>query len=356
MSRVGLNEDYSSHWYIDPSDPEAGRFESVTSIISAANAKPWLTDWSAKIAAGYAIEKHDEIGRLIADFGPLAARDLVKTEARRRREQKAELGSYVHDVIEALILGAPLPLIPDHLIDLEIDGEVVDPDAMADGFLAFVADHDPIFHLAEATVCDRLRGTAGTLDIVCEFPRFPVGHRLALLDAKSGIVLDKTMGAQLAGYRYSTEVWLDDLGTKAPMVPVDWAGILHLRPEYATGYKLFETPAGPAELAWFDAMVTQYHMGRELSSKLVRKALYPPLPDGSQPAPMLEDTSLRCRKVLIAAGYVTLDDVALPSPTLLAIKGIGPKAVEAIYELHQAWKRGESVAPLAFDDTEDQVA
>lgn len=353
--KVGQQEDYSSHWYIDPADPEAGRYESVTSIISASNSKPWLTDWAAKLAAQYAIERHEQIGRLIEDFGPLAARDLVKAEAKRRRELKAEIGSYQHDVIEALILDRALPLVPDHLIDVEIDGEVVDLDAISDGFLNFVADHDPAFHLAEATVCDRRRGTAGTLDIVCDFPRFPVGHRRALLDAKSGIVLDKTMGAQLAAYRNSTEVWLDELGTKAPMIPVDWAGILHLRREYATGYKLFETPAGAEELAWFDAMTVQYHLGKELSSKLVRKALYPPLPDGSQPPPMLEDTNLRCRKILIAAGYVTLADVALPSPTLRAIKGIGPKSVEEIFAAYQAYQRGESVAPLAVEQ-EAEVA
>jgi hypothetical protein len=354
MSVVGRFDDGDYRWYVDPLDES--RYESVTAIISAANAKPWLSPWAAKLAAQYAVEHHDFIGTSIREAGAGPTVALISNAAKAKREMKADIGTHQHNMVEALILDHALPSVPDHLVDAEVDGERVDQDAITDGFLNFVSDFSPTFHLAEATVSNERHRYAGTLDFVASFPAMTCGRpggRRGLVDVKSGVVLDSTMGAQLAAYRRADTVWLDSMGGKAPMVDVDFAAVLHLRQDYARGYKLLEVPAGPEQFDWFTAMARQYHMGLDLG-KLERRALYPPLPDGSQPPPLLEDTSLRCRKALVAAGHTNLGDLlGLTVPTLLAVKGVGPKAVEAIAALLNDWQAGR---PVADPITEEEVA
>lgn len=328
MSVIGRFDDGTSRWYEHPATGE--KYESVTAIISAANSKPWLSPWAAKLAAQYAVEHHDGIGRNLLEFGPEPTVALIAKAAQRKRELAAEIGSYQHAVIEALILNGDLPSVPDHLVDVEIDGERVDLDAITMGFLNFVQDFDPKFHLAEATVSNELHRYAGTLDIVLEVRGLGVG----LVDVKSGKVLDAAMGAQLAAYRRADTVWLDKFGNTAPMVPVDFAAVLHLRRDYARGYKPYDVPAGDAQFDWFAQMARQYHTGQALGSKLERKALYVPLADGSQPLPLIEDTELRCRGALIKAGILTVDQLIDFPPALLAVvKGVGPKALEDITAL-----------------------
>jgi DNA-directed RNA polymerase alpha subunit len=58
--------------------------------------------------------------------------------------------------------------------------------------------------------------------------------------------------------------------------------------------------------------------------------LYKPLPDGSQPSPLIEDIDDlgRARGPLIAAGLRTLEEVlALTDAQLMSIKGIGAKSL-----------------------------
>jgi hypothetical protein len=343
----------SRHWYVRPALSGDDRYESVTAVISAANdSSMFLTPWAAKIAAHWCLAHHDFVGDMLAEIGFDATLAAAAKAAERRRELAADIGVYQHDVIEALILDKALPVIPEHLVDVEIDGERVDLDAISDGFLNFVADYDPRFLLAEATVVDLERRTAGTLDFVAELPTFPDGQRVKCVDTKSGRVLRPTMRAQLAAYRASDEVWLDDLGTTAPMPYTDGAAVLHLRREYSRGYKLIEVAANQRELDWFDVMARQYHMGREFGSKLGGRVLYPPLPDGTQPAPLLEDTALRCRAVLMGSGYRSLADLdGVPAATLRAIKGVGPKAMQDIAALIFDWRSGAPIATPA--DVED---
>jgi len=350
VSAVGRREDLSLRWYVKPGYDDADRYESVTTIISAANDSSFkLVPWSATLTAEAAVAHHEFLGTSIAEagYGPTVA--WLGEVAERRRKLASRIGTYQHDVIEALILDKPsLPVVPDELVDVEIGGERVDLDAISDGFLQFVADHDPVWHLAEATVADHKRRTAGTLDIVMELPAFAPGHRLCIADVKTGRWLNSTMSAQLAAYRFADEVWLDDLGNTAPMVPVDFAAILHLRREYRRGYKLFEVPAGERELSWFDLMAAQFHAGQDYGAKLHTRALYPARPDGSQPPPLLEDTALRCRNALIEAGLTDMTEVsALTLDALAAIKGVGPKALDDITAL---------LASLSLGPIESQVA
>jgi len=336
---VGRLDEASSRWYVDPLDPDS-RYESVTTILSRAESLPWLAAWAAKLAAEYVAANLDELLTLHASEGPGAVVGIVKEQARIRRELKADIGTHQHDVLEALLLDAPMPDIPEHLIGVEIEGERVDHDAISDGLLAFITDFDVTPVLAEATVASDLYGYAGTLDLVAQMGRPPLPHlRRLLIDCKTG-VLKHHARAQLAAYRRADVVWLDQLGNRAAMPAVDGAAILHLRREYAAGYKLvpgFTTPEQEeSAFTWFLAAQTVLRH-QEAQEKIPRGAWYPPLPDGTQPLPLLEDVeraNFRARSLLIAAGITSVEDLThLSGADLRALRGVGAGAVAVVAEV-----------------------
>src|SRR5688500_18852549 len=81
---IGRIERDDSRYYIDPADETV--YDSVTTVLAATNSKPWLTNWSAKLAAEFTIEQYEFIGQTIETVNKDAAIDLIKGEARRRRE------------------------------------------------------------------------------------------------------------------------------------------------------------------------------------------------------------------------------------------------------------------------------
>lgn len=339
MTVIGRIDRGESRWYVDPVDPELV-YESVTAILSAATSKPWLTAWASKLAAEFSVDHLDLIRTTRDEVGRDAAVDLIKGAAKRKRELLADIGTHQHDVLEALLLDQPIPSVPEHLDGVEVEGETVDHDAISDGLLNFLTDYDFTPEMAEATVANVVHGFAGTLDMIGRFPRLRLdgirpraGGLRGLIDCKSGKTLDPTMNAQLGAYERADEVWLDSLGNKAPMPAVDFCAVLHLRREYERGYKLLRVPADEDAFEWF--LYCQKVLKKQKAQpKIKGRPLYPPLADGSQPPPLLEDVEHdgfgRCRGALLTTGLRSLSDLAgLTEAQCLAIKGIGPKAVVA---------------------------
>ena len=329
MTAVGQRDEFlDGRWYEHP--VTGARLESVTKACGATNAKDWLADWSLGIGATWMVAHAQLIATTIAEAGPDAAVDLIKGSARRKRERARKLGSDVHHVIEALLLDAPLPEFEE--LDDEQKAEI---DNVAIGFLNFLQDHDvrdADIEMSETTVADPVLGVAGTLDLLIRLRSFG----LTLIDAKSGSHLDKEMGAQLAQYRAMTEVWLPT-GIVRRMPKVDTCAILHLRPEFERGYKLIRVPDEYLNecLEWFHQMLAQYKTGLAMR-KLPLRVLYPPLPDGSQPPPMLEDVDghKRLCNVLIAAGFKRLDEVCgKTTADLLNLEGFGKKSVDELHAM-----------------------
>jgi hypothetical protein len=256
---------------------------------------------------------------------------------------KADIGSNQHDILEALILDSPIPSCPEHLEGVEIDGETVDHDAIADGTLNFITDYGltkDCFEMAEATVANPQYGYAGTLDFVAWFPTIRIpgkpgkGARLCV-DAKTGANLDDAHRAQIVSYKNATEVWVDELGNKAEMPEVDLCAILHIRREYKRGYKLFVIPPKDERFywQWFLNSLTTYKSQADAQQRRM-EVFYPPLDDGSQPLPLLEDLEGdgfgRCRKAFIEAGLQDLSDLAaLTRREAFALHGVGKAAIEA---------------------------
>jgi hypothetical protein len=304
-------------WYPDPyAGPGDERlFVSVTSVLSATTAKPYLTDWSAKLAAEFAVDNIDTLGVVLASgAGRDGAVDLVKSAARRLRDVAADRGSEVHRVAEALVLDAELPTVSEEAAPY------------VDAFLAFYAEHDPEFLFTEATVCSRLYGYAGTADGGAIFPR--LGDRRLLLDVKTGRNVPDDVEEQLAAYRYADEVW-GPFGYREPVPHVDGAAVLHLHPD-AT-WDLVEVTADEAAFQRF-RLALELHNTREAVGKRHRRALRCPGPDGVVPVHVEDAHQLaRYRGRLAEHGLTTLAQLAgLTGAQLAALDGIGPKAVAAV--------------------------
>lgn len=345
LTSVGIEattDDHGSRWYADPYGDEL--FASVTTIIGMNTSKPWLVPWGAKLAAQYAVDRHDLIAAMLAcppeeaeEEAKLpdafkaqrvrkrrdAAVDHIKREGAREREAARDRGTWVHDLVEALVLDAPVPDLPP------------DVEPFADAFINWHIDFNPRYLMAEATVCNRTHGYAGTADIVAYLPGL---DRTCLIDAKSGENLDLEMPIQLAAYERAEEVWLP-MGRRAPMPKVDMCAVLHLRPE---GYKLIEVPRGGEHFSAFLRMA-ELTGWRDTQRGRIGTVIYPPLPDGTQPPPLLEDIDVPCRNILAEAGVTRLDHLAaMTSDKLLALKGIGKAKLQGIRECLE--QRGYTLA------------
>jgi hypothetical protein len=129
------------------------------------------------------------------------------------------------------------------------------------------------------------------------------------------------------------------MGNKAEMPEVDLCGVLHLRQEYRRGYKLLLIDPEDEDFYFqrFVNCLTSYKDQTE-SKKRRLTPFYPPLADGSQPLPLLEDIEGdgfgRCRGKLVAAGLDSVSDLAeLTADEVRSIKGIGPAAIDACREV-----------------------
>jgi hypothetical protein len=351
---IEAQDDGDSRWYVHP--VTGAQYLSVTHVTGRCLGKPWLAPWAAKIAAEYAVdfqahwqatarnarnvaiargENPDEAARD-------AAVDEIKRHAARQRSLKADLGRYWHDVIEALCLDAPLPGIPQDLegrvVDWHGDTIVVDQewlDSVSDGFLNFKADFGSRTIAAECVVASDDHEAAGTIDLIEEFP----DGRILEIDTKSGAHLGPEVQAQLGGYHAFPVLWLRN-GPIVRKPRTHGAAVLHLRPSYARGYKVLELTEH--ELAtgwqWWQQCRRQVEAGEEVAARFGHP-LYPPLPDGTQPPPMVEDlTSFpgcsRAVRPLTDAGWVWLADVAvLTRADLLGIKGVGKDTVRALEQV-----------------------
>lgn len=345
--------------YIYP--PTGQRLISVTTVLSATAGKPFLVPWSAKLAAEYAVEHLAELGEVVKTEGFDAAVKLAKDQAKIVRERKADAGSYVHSVVEALILWAAspegtgtdiaLPALPEHLEDVTYDGDPL-PDVvdwMVTGFLNWVSAFGPQFEASEMVTFNVILGVAGTLDMIITLHGVAVGRDGRLVpapgksvtlcvDVKTGRNLDVTVPEQLAAYRRMTEALLP-MDEIVPMPSTDAAAVLHLRPEHADGYRLMLVSGADDAAAWnrFRRAV-EIHAGRTGANAKPGKVCYPLREDGTMRSPRLADLDAegygRAPGALARAGVEDLDELAgMTAEECLDLKGVGEKSMPLIQRM-----------------------
>lgn len=232
---------------------------SVTNALSVGMAKYGLPLWYARLAAEYAVEHQGRL-MLLSRTDPLAAIAEIKEAAERARDEAADLGSRVHALAEAHLLGRILPVE---------DGDDVAAQFIAqyERFLAdFGVDLQRDVVATEMTVANPAAGYAGTLDIILRLcldgflpgsaPKRvtdPAAYGTWLIDIKTSLTRSVTQcypehPLQLTALRDATEAWMPD-DTVVPMPRgITGAAVLSLRPK---SYALIPMPTRDVERgAW----------------------------------------------------------------------------------------------------------
>jgi hypothetical protein len=352
-----------SRFYTYP--PTGEDLDSVTTVIAGTNNKPWIKKWYGSSATAWCVDNLTLLARTLKNKGRKEAIDLGKDEAERLRSIKADAGTYVHDVQEALIYWAAsgqggaeiaLPVLPGHLIGAMYDDEPIAKvtDFMVDGFISFVTDFNPVFLATEMQVYNQPLGIAGTLDMIIALDGYGIsigtGHRGAdrvvaspgetlvpCVDTKTGRNPEGTWKEQLAAYRRMRECLLP-LGEVRPMPATNCGAVLHLRPEYPDGYLLMLVSASDDEAAWgrFQKAVSVYRDRQAVKDK-PGTVIRPLRADGTMPGPRICDLASEgygraLSPLAKALGAATeLEDLArFTEADLLAISGIGPKLIDVI--------------------------
>lgn len=239
----------SQGWYRDKVTGE--KYRRVTTILSQGSTKgDVLSLWAANLVAETAFTN---LPRLVASSLYPDQRtetyDWLRRAPLRKRDERADVGSAVHSIIEAHVLGQPLPA------DLMGDPEMAPYLAH---FLQFVQDWQVTFEASEMVVGNRTAGYAGTLDYLLRSPliaaQFEIPAATVLMgDTKTGGELDvkgvyPEAALQMSAYRNAEVAWLRD-GTTVPMPATHSTGVvLHLRPE---GYRLIPVACGDDVFAAF---------------------------------------------------------------------------------------------------------
>jgi hypothetical protein len=341
-----------SREYLYP--PTGEMFPSVTTILSGTEGKPWLTGWSAGIAAEYAVDNLRDLAGLKQVLGRAEAVKLAKREAERIRGIKRDTGGYVHDVAEALVLwqASPegrgtdlsLPLLPEHLEGAYYDDMPVEDVAewMIEGYLNWVSDFAPQFLAAEMTVFHPGLRVAGTLDSIAELPGLGIGRAgrfvpgpgvRCCVDVKTGKHLSVTWPEQIGTYRRCPEC-MTRLGEMHQTPATECGAVLHLRPEYPRGYRFMLISGADDAAAWNRfRRAAEIFEGRKAAKPKPGKVCYPLRADGTIRQPRIADLDGegygRTLSPLVKAGIEDLEQLAvMTAGDLLKIKGIGGATVK----------------------------
>lgn len=210
-------------YYFHPNGQE--QWPSVTNVLDTSISKPALVPWAAKITAQKAWQV---LPQMVKASRSLEARETltkeIKGEVRIAKDMAADLGSRVHALAEAYVLGKPM-------------GEDPEAQPFVDQVLRFYSDFginpERDIEAAEATVINRRVGYAGTGDLWV-WLNLDGTRRLWLIDYKTSLTravnsVYPEYGMQLAAIAKADTFLLDD-GTEVPAPgPIHGTAILNLR-------------------------------------------------------------------------------------------------------------------------------
>jgi hypothetical protein len=260
----------SQGWYRVPGTDI--KLRRVTTILGQGFPKPQLVFWAANLTATDAFATLPKL--VAASLNPAEkeeAYDWLRKGHIRKKDERGEIGGAVHDVIEAKVLGTPIP-------ESFLSDEDIAP--FVDNFLRFVSEWEIEFEASEMTVGNFTDGWAGKLDylfrsrLIAHLLKVPP-QTLFIGDTKTGGELDEKgvypeAGAQMSAYRRAEVCWLRD-GTQLPMPKVHDVGIvLHLRPE---GYRPMPLKCGDDVYEAFLHVQQVAEFQRVLAKSVVGEAL-----------------------------------------------------------------------------------
>jgi hypothetical protein len=255
------------------------KLRRVTTILEQGSSKgDALTFWAGNITAETAMNNLPYlVSSSLRPDQRTEAYDWLRRAHTRKKDERADVGTAVHQLIEAHVLGTPMPE------ELLTNPEFA---PFLSHFLRFVEEWQVEFEASEMVVGNEAEGYAGTLDYLLRSPL--VAAALAAYfdcevpatsvfcgDTKTGGELDikgvyPEASLQMSAYRKAKVAWLRD-GTKVPMPETFWAGVvLHLRPE---GYRLIPAVADDAVFDAFLTVKRNAEWTSGLSKTVIRPAL-----------------------------------------------------------------------------------
>ena len=255
------------------------KLRRVTTILEQGCSKgDALTFWAGNITADTAMNNLPYlVSSSLYPDKRTEAYDWLRRAHTRKKDERKDVGSAVHRLIEAHVLGTPMPE------ELLTNPELA---PFLDHFLRFVEEWQVTFEASEMVVGNEEDGYAGTLDYLVRSPliaaalaayfgcEVPAGS-VFCGDTKTGGELDikgvyPEASLQMAAYRKARVAWLRD-GTKVPMPDTFWSGVvLHLRPE---GYRLIPAVADDAVFAAFLTVKANAEWTSGLAKTVIRPAL-----------------------------------------------------------------------------------
>lgn len=240
--------------------PSTGEYApSVTTILNAAWPTPGLLPWALREAAEYVVANRKAVDAALSGVrlhrdNPRSDRVLVVTDPSavesavalitsspwRVRDRARDVGSAIHDYLEAETLGKPHEPCPEALW----------PYVQEWGL--WVGEYGVTFEAAEATVWGD--GYAGTLDAIVN-----IGGLRLLVDYKTGEKVYPDAALQLYAYSMATIMVLGD-GREVERPAVDGTAVLHLRP---SGYSFLPVFIGDPVPELWEACRTIYRAQSE---------------------------------------------------------------------------------------------
>jgi hypothetical protein len=140
----------------------------------------------------------------------------LRRAAEQKRDTAGNLGTAIHDAVEAKILDAPWPEVPEEQLPY------------LQAFANFVTDHTPVWESTEMVLANLVDRWAGKADASAHMPL--LGPGLTLIDWKTGKGVYGDAALQLSAYSRASIGWTKD-GQQITPPTVERAVVVHLRPE-----------------------------------------------------------------------------------------------------------------------------
>lgn len=200
--------------------PDGRKLMSVTTIIEHGVPKPGLVHWAAIEVARCAMDYLPRLLRARGEEARETAYQWLRRAAERRRDSAADLGTSVHDAVEASILDAPWPEPTD------------EQRPFLDAFARFCDHWQPDWEASEMVVANLTDGWAGKGDAWMRLvlPDLGPTPMLVVADWKSGKNIYPEVALQLSAYARAEVAWLRD-GTSVEPPHPQHAIVVHLRPD-----------------------------------------------------------------------------------------------------------------------------
>lgn len=209
----------------------------VTTVVNGIGSSDGLVNWATELTARYAFRNRETL----ATLDEAEYIDLVSKASERERDAAARAGVEVHTLAHALLSDEPVQ-VPEHLTGYV--RQTID-------FLERWGVEDV---LAERPVGNRRHWYAGRFDLIA---RLRDGS-IRLLDYKTGRSVWRTVGLQLAGYRFA-EFYLDDDDQEQELPEVDACGVVHIGSD---SWELYPVQAGVEEFRDFVRAVSLYRFNK----------------------------------------------------------------------------------------------